>query len=92
MVTQDIRGRYMSEGDFNIIPPYIPNKKAKTDVDESSDCYDAIDWLIKHIPFNNGRVGVVGISYPGFCATESSLSGHPALVAVSPQARARSPV
>lgn len=86
MVIQDIRGRYMSEGDFQIIPPYIPNKKSKTDVDEASDCYDAIDWLVKNIPGNNGKVGVVGISYPGFCATEASLSGHPALVAVSAQA------
>src|SRR5580693_8200737 len=86
MVTQDIRGRYMSEGDFNIIPVYIHNKKTKKDVDESSDCYDAIDWLIKNIPGNNGKVGVVGISYPGFCATEASLSKHPALMAVSPQA------
>jgi putative CocE/NonD family hydrolase len=86
MVIQDIRGRYMSEGDFQIIPPYIPNKKSKTDVDESSDCYDAIDWLVKNIHGNNGKVGVVGISYPGFCATEASLSRHPALVAVSAQA------
>jgi hypothetical protein len=86
MVIQDIRGRYMSEGDFNIIPIYIPNKKSKRDVDESSDCFDAIDWLVKNIQGNNGKVGVVGISYPGFCATEASLSGHPALLAVSPQA------
>jgi putative CocE/NonD family hydrolase len=86
MVIQDIRGRYMSEGNFNIIPAYIPNKKTKTDTDEASDCYDAIDWLIKNIPGNSGKVGVVGISYPGFCATEASLSGHPALLAVSPQA------
>ncbi len=86
MVTQDIRGRYMSEGAFHIIPPYIPDKKTKNDVDESSDTYDAIDWLVKNIPGNNGKVGVVGISYPGFCATEAALSGHPALVAVSPQA------
>ncbi len=86
MVTQDMRGRYMSEGEFHLIPAYIKNKKSKYDVDEASDAYDAIDWLIKNIPGNNGNVGVVGISYPGFSATEASLSGHPALKAVSPQA------
>ncbi|MEP7374319.1 MAG: CocE/NonD family hydrolase [Chitinophagaceae bacterium] len=86
MVVQDMRGRYMSEGEFNIIPAYIKNKKSKSDVDEASDAYDAIDWLVKNVPGNNGKVGVVGISYPGFAATEASLSGHPALKAVSPQA------
>jgi uncharacterized protein len=86
MVTQDMRGRYMSEGEFHIIPPYLKNKKSKSDIDEASDTYDAIDWLVNNVPGNNGKVGVVGISYPGFAATEASLSGHPALVAVSPQA------
>ncbi|HMH22534.1 MAG TPA: CocE/NonD family hydrolase [Puia sp.] len=86
IVTQDIRGRYMSEGDFYIIPPYIKNKKTKSDIDEASDAYDAIDWLVKNVPGNNGKVGVVGISYPGFCSTEAALSGHPALLAVSAQA------
>jgi len=86
IVMQDMRGRYMSEGDFNIIPAYIKDKKSNKDVDEASDTYDAIDWLVKNVPGNNGKVGVVGISYPGFAATEASLSGHPALVAVSPQA------
>jgi uncharacterized protein len=86
MVIQDMRGRYMSEGDFHIIPPFIKIKKSKTDIDEASDTYDAIDWLVKNLPGNNGKVGVVGISYPGFSATEAALSGHPALVAVSPQA------
>jgi len=86
MVIQDMRGRYMSEGDFHIIPPYIKDKRTTSDVDEASDTYDAIDWLVKNVAGNNGKVGVVGISYPGFAATEASLSGHPALVAVSPQA------
>ena len=86
MVTQDMRGRYMSEGEFHIIPVYIKNKKSISAVDEASDTYDAIDWLVKNVPGNNGRVGVVGISYPGYCATEAALSGHPALIAVSPQA------
>ena len=62
------------------------NKKTKKDVDEASDTYDAIDWLVKNIPFNNGKVGVFGISYPGFYSTMAALSNHPALKAVSPQA------
>lgn len=86
MVTQDVRGRYMSEGEFVDVRPFNPNKKTNKDIDEASDTYDAIDWLIKNIPGNNGNVGVSGISYPGFYATEAALSGHPALKAVSPQA------
>ncbi len=85
-VTQDVRGRWMSEGQFVDIRPYIKDKKSKTDIDEASDTYDAIDWLVKNIPHNNGRVGVFGISYPGFYTAMAALSGHPALVAVSPQA------
>ena len=84
-VTQDVRGRFMSEGDFVDVRPFIKNKKGK-ETDEASDTYDAIDWLIKNIPFNNGKVGITGTSYPGFYSTEAALSGHPALVAVSPQA------
>lgn len=85
IVRQDVRGRYMSEGKFVDVRPFIKNKKGK-EFDEASDTYDAIDWLIKNIPNNNGKVGVFGISYPGFYSTEAALSGHPALVAVSPQA------
>ncbi len=85
-VYQDIRGRYMSEGVHIPIRPFNPNKKTAQDVDESSDSYDTIDWLIKHIPNNSGKVGVWGISQPGFYATAAMLSGHPALVAGSPQA------
>ncbi len=85
-VTQDVRGRYMSEGVFEDVRPFIKNKKTKKDIDEASDTYDAIDWLIKNTPGNNGKVGVTGTSYPGFYSTEAALSGHPALVAVSPQA------
>ncbi|MDQ6762363.1 MAG: CocE/NonD family hydrolase [Bacteroidota bacterium] len=85
-VTQDVRGRYMSEGVFEDVRPFIKNKKTKKDIDEASDTYDAIDWLVKNAPGNNGRVGVTGTSYPGFYSTEAALSGHPALVAVSPQA------
>jgi putative CocE/NonD family hydrolase len=86
IVYQDVRGRWMSEGVFQEMTPQIANKKAKTDVDESTDTYDTLDWLIKNIPNNNGKVGQWGISYPGFYASVGALSGHPALVASSPQA------
>ncbi|RRB06803.1 CocE/NonD family hydrolase [Larkinella rosea] len=86
IVYQDVRGRWMSEGVFQEMTPQIPNKKSKTDVDESTDTYDTVDWLIKNIPNNNGKVGQWGISYPGFYASVGALSGHPALVASSPQA------
>ncbi|NUQ22503.1 MAG: CocE/NonD family hydrolase [Saprospiraceae bacterium] len=85
-VYQDVRGRWMSEGEFEDIRPYNPNKKSKKDTDESSDTWDTIDWLIKNVAGNNGRVGVSGISYPGFYSTMSLLDAHPALKAVSPQA------
>lgn len=86
LVIQDVRGRWMSEGDFVDVRPYNPNKKTDKDIDEASDTYDAIEWLVKNIPHNNGKVGVTGISYPGFYATMAALSGHPALKVVSPQA------
>jgi uncharacterized protein len=86
LVTQDVRGRWMSEGQFVDVRPFIKDKKSSTDVDEASDTYDAIDWLVKNLPGNNGRVGVKGISYPGFYSTMAAASGHPALKAVSPQA------
>lgn len=85
MVIQDVRGRYMSEGDFVDVRPFNPNKKG-TEFDEASDTYDAIRWLVENVPHNNGRVGAFGISYPGFYATMAGLSDHPALKAVSPQA------
>lgn len=86
MVYQDVRGCYMSEGKFEDVRPFNPNKKTSKDIDEASDTYDAIDWLVKNIPGNNGNVGVFGISYPGFYSTMAAMSGHPALKAVSPQA------
>ena len=86
MVTQDVRGRWMSEGTFVDVRPYNPNKKTSTDIDEASDTYDTVDWLVKNINNNNGKVGVFGISYPGFYTTMAALSQHPAVVAVSPQA------
>ncbi len=87
-VFQDVRGRYMSEGVFNNMTPNISGKnpKNKKAIDESSDTYDTIDWLLKSIKGNNGKAGIMGISYPGFYATASLPEAHPALKAVSPQA------
>jgi uncharacterized protein len=85
-VNQDVRGRYMSEGEFTNMTPHLPNKKGKKETDEASDTYDTIEWLLKNVSFNNGRVGIYGISYPGFYAVAGALCGHPALKASSPQA------
>jgi len=85
-VFQDARGRYMSEGTFVEMRPHIDVKKSKNDVDESSDMYDTIDWLLKNVPNNNGRAGIWGISYPGFYTAASMIDSHPALKAASPQA------
>ena len=85
IVYQDVRGRWMSEGVYDNMRPYIPNKTGE-EIDEASDTYDTIDWLVKNIPNNNGKVGTWGISYPGFYATYSLLDAHPALKAASPQA------
>ncbi|MBP9099196.1 MAG: CocE/NonD family hydrolase [Ferruginibacter sp.] len=85
-VNQDVRGRYMSEGTNLEVTPHIAKKKSSKDVDESSDTFDTIEWLLKNIPNNNGRVGLYGISYPGFYATASLPDAHPAIRAVSPQA------
>lgn len=81
---QDVRGRYMSEGQYENVRPYNPHK-SDNEKDEASDTYDTIEWLISNTD-NNGSVGVTGMSYPGFYATMAALSGHPALKAVSPQA------
>jgi len=85
IVIQDVRGRWMSEGDFVDVRPFISNK-GKVEIDEASDTYDAVDWMVKNIKGNNNKVGVFGISYPGFYATMAALSGHPSIKAVSPQA------
>lgn len=86
MVTQDVRGRWMSEDEFVNVRPFNPNKGSNKDIDEASDTYDAIEWLVKNIPHNNGNAGVHGISYPGFFSAMAAASNHPALKAVSPQA------
>ncbi|MBC7904573.1 MAG: CocE/NonD family hydrolase, partial [Gemmatimonadaceae bacterium] len=85
IVRQDVRGRWMSEGTFVDVRPFNPNKKGN-ETDEASDTYDTIEWLLKNLQGNNGNVGLMGISYPGFYSTIGALSGHPALKAVSPQA------
>lgn len=85
-VNQDVRGRYMSEGTFVEMRPHIDVKKSKNDVDDSSDLYDTIEWLLKSIPNNNGKAGIWGISYPGFYTSASMIDTHPALKAASPQA------
>lgn len=85
-VYQDVRGRYMSQGDFVATRPYLPHKKKNTDIDESSDSYDTIDWLVKNVAHNNGTVGTWGISAPGFYTTMTTIDAHPALKAASPQA------
>jgi putative CocE/NonD family hydrolase len=85
-VNQDARGRYMSEGTYVEEPPHIDDKKSKRDVDDSTDLYDTIDWLLKNIPNNNGKAGMWGISYPGFYTAASMIDTHPALKAASPQA------
>ncbi|MGA7410437.1 MAG: CocE/NonD family hydrolase [Bryobacteraceae bacterium] len=83
---QDVRGRYMSEGEWKEMTPHLETKRGKTDVDESTDTYDTIDWLVKNVPDNNGKVGLLGISYPGFYSSAGIIDAHPALVAASPQA------
>lgn len=85
LVTQDVRGRYGSEGTYEHVRPFNPNKGPK-DSDESSDTYDTIDWLIKNVPNNNGKAGIFGISYPGFYSSMGMIDSHPALKAASPQA------
>jgi uncharacterized protein len=85
-VYQDVRGRWMSEGQFVEMLPHIDVKKSARDVDDSSDTHDTIEFLLKHVPNNNGKVGIWGISYPGFYTSASIIDSHPALVAASPQA------
>lgn len=84
-VYQDVRGRYMSEGTFTNMTPQV-ERKTKKDVDESTDTYDTIEWLLKNVKNNNGKVGQYGTSYPGFYTAAGILADHPALVASSPQA------
>ena len=86
MVFQDVRGKFMSEGAYEDIRPVIPVKKSEKEIDETTDTWDTVDWLIKNVKNNNGRVGIFGISYPGFYSTMGIINAHPAVKAVSPQA------
>lgn len=89
-VYQDVRGRWMSEGEFDNMRPHVegnnPKDKKTEDIDESSDTFDTIEWLLKNVDNNNGKVGQWGISYPGFYTAAALPEAHPALVASSPQA------
>ncbi|WP_350292862.1 CocE/NonD family hydrolase [uncultured Croceitalea sp.] len=86
IVYQDVRGRWLSEGHYENMRAYIPNKTSNDQVDESTDTYDTIDWLVNNVENNNGNVGVWGISYPGMYATYATIDAHPALKTSSPQA------
>lgn len=87
IVTQDVRGRYMSEGDWENVRPLLPpGVGGPTKIDEATDTYDTIEYLVRNVPRNNGKVGMRGISYPGFYVGTGAISRHPALAAVSPQA------
>ncbi len=83
---QDVRGRNGSEGEFVHVRPFHPRKQGPSDIDESSDAWDTIDWLVKHLTGHSGRVGMFGISYPGFYTSMGMIDSHPALKAASPQA------
>ena len=85
-VCQDVRGRNLSEGEFIEMTPHQPAKKLASQFDESSDTHDSVQWLLEHVPGHNGRVGLWGISYPGFYAAASVIDSHPAIKAASPQA------
>src|SRR5262245_31668487 len=85
-VYQDVRGRYMSEGVYANMRPQLQKKGTAKDIDESTDTYDSIDWLVKNVPNNSGKVGLYGISYPGFYTSAGMINAHPALKAASPQA------
>jgi len=86
VVYQDVRGRWMSEGEFVNMRPHRENKTSPTEIDESTDTFDTIDWLLKRLANHNGRVGIWGISYPGFYTAAGMIDAHPALKAASPQA------
>jgi len=84
-VGQDIRGRYGSEGQWSMNRP-LHDPADSAGVDEATDTYDTVEWLLKNVPDNNGRLGALGVSYPGFLATMAGINPHPAVKAISPQA------
>jgi hypothetical protein len=85
-VFQDVRGRNMSEGEYVNVRPHLAKKSGPKDIDESTDTYDTLAWLVKNVAHNNGRAGQWGISYPGFYTSAGAIDSHPALKAISPQA------
>ncbi|HEX8787107.1 MAG TPA: CocE/NonD family hydrolase [Telluria sp.] len=85
-VKQDVRGRYMSEGKWVEMTPHVNPQRAAGEGQESQDMYDTMEWLLKHVPNNNGKAGIYGISYPGFYTSASIIDSHPAIKAASPQA------
>jgi putative CocE/NonD family hydrolase len=85
-VRQDVRGRYMSEGTWQEMTPHVNPHRAAGEGQESQDMYDTMEWLLKHVPNNNGKAGILGISYPGFYTSASIIDSHPAIKAASPQA------
>lgn len=85
-VYQDVRGRWMSEGEFVQMRPHRPKKTSQKEIDESTDTWDTVDWLLKNVPGHNQRVGITGISYPGFYTAAGIIDSHPAIKAASPQA------
>lgn len=85
-VEQDVRGAFMSDGDFVDMTPHLAQKSDPKDIDQSTDTYDTIAWLVANVPRNSGKVGLYGVSYPGFYAAAGMIDAHPALAAVSPQA------
>ena len=85
-VCQDVRGRHLSEGRFDEMRPHLARKASPRDTDESTDMHDTVSWLLAHVPGHNGKVGIWGISYPGFYTSASIIDSHPAIKAASPQA------
>jgi putative CocE/NonD family hydrolase len=85
-VFQDVRGKFMSEGQFVDMRPVLKGLNSKKDIDETTDTWDTVEWLINHIDNNNGKVGMYGVSYPGFYTVMGSINAHPAMVCTSPQA------
>jgi uncharacterized protein len=85
-VRQDVRGRRLSEGSFTHVTPHRADKRTPSEVDESTDTWDTVEWLLEHVPNHNGRVGIFGISYGGFFTVAGVIDTHPAIKAASPQA------
>src|ERR1700742_2284898 len=84
-VYQDVRGKYGSEGPYNMTPPPVASGYNPTGADDTTDAYDTIDWLVKNVPESNGRVGMIGSSYEGFTVVMALLNPHPALKVAAPE-------